>query len=141
VIACSLALQPPIVVANCLLRLLKLDTCLSARRVADRDPALRQTISPSSFVAWNSIDAQQHQCKVGAQGQNCEAADRPSARSDWTETLSRALHAAVDEMLAGYQLPPEAPSQPVFVNAVTTAMGAELQQWRSTVMATALGSK
>ena len=68
----------------------------------------------------------------------------PSARREWTETLSRALHAAVDEMLAGHQPPQHhsaAPPPPMFVNAVTVAMGDELQQWRSAVMATALGSE
>ena len=124
--------------------LLKLSTHLSARRVADRDPALRQTISPSSFIAWNGSSPQQRQCKLGGLEQNCEAADIQTARSEWTETLSRALHGAVDEMLARHQPPQhhsEAPSPPVFVSDVTVAMGDELQQWRSAVMATALGSE
>ena len=144
-------LGPPIVVlevflGSSLYRLLKLRTRLGACRVADRDPSLRQTISPSSFVAWNSNGLQQRQqCEAGEQGRSCEDVDRLSARSEWTETLSKALHAAVDEMLAGDQpsqrqssetLPP-----PKFVDAVTAAMGGELHQWRSAVMATVLGSE
>ena len=120
------------------------------RRVADRDPGLRQTISPSAFAACNSSGAnsppQQH-CAVGEHGRNCGEVDTPSARrTEWIGTLSRAMHAAVDEMLAEHQpaqhqleasfIPP-----PMFTDIVAAAMGGELQHWRSAVMATALGSE
>ena len=125
-------------------------THLSARRVADRDPGLRQTISPSAFAACNSSGANSspHQhCAFGEQGHNCNEMDRLNARrTEWIGVLSRALHAAVDEMLGEHQLAQHhleagfIPA-PMFVDIVAAAMGDELQHWRSAVMATALGSE
>ena len=122
-------------------QLLNLHNCMSVRRVADRDPALRQSISPSAFSACNSSEStEQQQCEVGEQGWNCEKAAEPSARrSEWVETLSEALHAAVDDMLVKHQ-PPQGHPVTSFVDEVTRAMDRELRQWRSAVRATALGT-
>lgn len=114
---------------------------MSIRRVADRDPALRQSISPSAFSACNSSEStERRHCEVGEQGRHCEEAVAPRARrSEWVETLSEALHAAVDEMLMEYQ-PPQGQPVAMFVDEVTRAMDNELRQWRRAVRATALGA-
>ena len=69
-------------------------------RVADRDPGLRRTISPSAFVAAGggaSTAGSQQRCTEGAEGVQC-AGPGAVEKDEWTETLSKALHLAVDEV-------------------------------------------
>lgn len=75
-------------------------------RVADRDPGLRRTISPSAFVAAgggaSTAGSQQH-CTEGAEGVQC-AGPGAVEKDGWTETISKALHLAVDEVRYMYRL-------------------------------------
>ena len=83
-------------------------------KAANRDPDFRRTIPPSAFA----------ECALSETGQ-CPT-DVLGGSGAWSGLVSRALHSAVDEMMAG-----DGFGQ--FVHAATAEMRGELGLWRQAI--------